>query len=207
MSDLAADYDEHGFAQRLGFGSSPALVVVDFVNAYVDPASDLYAGVEDAVAQAQIVLTAARAAGIPVVFTRVVYQPGGTDGGVFYRKVRALQKFEGHGPDGAIIESLTPLPSELVLDKQFASAFFGTSLASYLISHGVDSVLVTGLSTSGCVRATALDACQHGFIPLVVREAVGDRDARPHEQALFDLDAKYADVVSVRDVLDHLTSL
>ncbi|MEV0593488.1 isochorismatase family protein [Nonomuraea cavernae] len=205
--DLGEDYSAHGFAQRLGFGSRPALVVVDFVNAYVTPGCDLYAGVESAVEAGAQVLAAARKAGIPVIFTRVVYQPGGADGGLFYKKARALKQFEGHSHLGAIVPQLTPREGELVIDKQFASAFFGTSLSSILAASGRDSVIVIGLSTSGCVRATSLDACQHGYIPIVVREAVGDRDERPHEQALFDLDAKYADVVGLDEVVAHLGGL
>jgi nicotinamidase-related amidase len=136
--------------------------------------------------------------------TRVEYEPGGTDGGVFYRKVRARACFDRGNPLAEFGEGLAPVPGEVVVTKQYASAFFGTSLASTLTARGVDTLIVTGVSTSGCMRATALDACQHGFIPIVVRDAVGDRDPEVHNSNLFDLDAKYADVVSEVDVMEYL---
>ncbi len=175
--------------------------------AYLDPASPLYAGVEDALASNERLLAAARAAAIPVLFTNVEYAPGGADGGVFYRKVPALKAFERGSPLGAFPPSLTPQDGELVVTKQYASAFFGTTLASTLTALDVDTVLITGLSTSGCVRATALDACQHGFLPFVVREACGDRHRAPHEANLFDLQAKYAEVISEADALARLAAL
>lgn len=202
--DLDRDYEQAGFGARVGFGRRPALVVVDFVKAYLEPSSPLYAGVEDAVPPARQVLDAARAAGVPVIFTEVVYGPGGCDGGVFFRKVKALELFVGRTKMGEIIDELAPRADELIVTKQYASAFFGTSLASTLTALGVDTTIIIGLSTSGCVRATAVDAMQHGFLPVVVREAVGDRDARPHEANLFDLQAKYADVVGVDEAVAYL---
>ena len=202
--ELNADYRQAGFANRLGFGNAPALVVIDFCNAYLEPGSPLYAGVEDALASTERILEASRASGIPVVFTEVQYEPGGADGGVFFRKVEALQSFVRGNPLAAFPESLEPRDGEITVTKQYASAFFGTSLASTLTAMGVDSLIITGVSTSGCVRATAVDACQHGFIPLVVRDAVGDRSAEVHEANLFDLDAKYADVVSEDAVVAYL---
>ena len=203
---LADDYRQAGFNNRLGFGSRPALVVVDFCQAYLDEQSPLYAGVEDARASCVRVLAAARAAQIPVLHTRVEFQPGGADGGVFFRKVGALECFVRGNPLGDYGEGLEPAEDETVVVKQYASGFFGTSLASTLTSLGIDTLIITGVSTSGCVRATALDACQHGFVPIVVREACGDRDPQVHEANLFDLDAKYADVVSEQEVLDELSA-
>ena len=199
---LQQNYARGGFGKRLGFGQRPALLVIDFVRAYLVKDSPLYAGVEAAQAAAVQLLAAARAAQIPVVHTNVVYQPGGRDGGVFFRKVPALASFEaGAHPDlAAFAEGLEPLPGETVISKQYASAFFGTSLASTLTALGVDTVLIAGLSTSGCVRASAVDCCQHGFIPVVVAEAVGDRASGPHEANLFDIHAKYGDVVALDEV-------
>ena len=190
-----------GFGSPLGFGQRPALVVVDFVKAYLEASSPLYAGVEDVVEPARRVLDAARGAGAPIVFTRVVYAAGGADGGAFFRKVPALEVFVGDAPLGRIVGELAPREGELVLTKQYPSAFFGTSLASTLTSRQVDTVIIVGLSTSGCVRATAVDAMSYGFVPVVVREAVGDRDPGPHEANLYDLQAKYADVVAVDVVI------
>ena len=190
-------------------GRRPALLVVDFVRAYLEPGSPLYAGVEDARAAAVRLLTAARAAGIPVMHTNVAYQPGGADGGVFFRKLPALASFErGRHPElAAFAEGLEPAPGEPVFTKQYASAFFGTRLADALRERGVDTLLIAGLSTSGCVRASAVDACQHGFVPLVVREAVGDRHPAPHEASLFDLQAKYAEVISLVEAERYLDSV
>ena len=190
-------------------GLRPALLVVDFVRAYLEPGSPLYAGVEDVRTAAVQLLAAARAAGIPVMHTNVAYEPGGADGGVFFRKLPALASFErGRHPElAAFAEGLEPGPGEPVFTKQYASAFFGTKLAETLRERGIDTLLIAGLSTSGCVRASAVDACQHGFVPLVVREAVGDRHPAPHEANLFDLQAKYAEVISLLEAKRYLDSV
>jgi maleamate amidohydrolase len=161
-------------------------------------------GTDDCLASAARVLAAAREAGIPVVHTRVSFAAGGVDGGPFFRKIAALRHFVGDGPLGAIRPEVAPLPEEIVLVKQYASSFFGTSLSSTLTGLGVDTLIIVGVSTSGCIRATAVDAIQNGYIPLVVRDAVGDREPGPHEANLFDLQAKYAEVVSEATVLDYL---
>jgi maleamate amidohydrolase len=195
--DLHDDYARAGFGSRLGFGHKEALVVVDVCKAYVDPSSPLYAGVEQAAASVGRLVAAARGAGVPVYWTRVVFD--GAKGLVFHRKVPSLAVFATHLGD--FIDGIEPAPGEGVVEKDHASAFFGTSLASDLRAADVDTVVLCGFSTSGCVRASALDALQHDFVPVVVPEACGDRDPRPHEQALFDLDHKYADVVPEREVL------
>lgn len=194
--DLDRDYAAAGFDGSLPFGQHPALLVVDLCMAYLDPASPLYAGVENALASNVRLIQAARAAGVPVIFTQVVYQANGLDGGLFYRKVPALSAYLQGSPLAAFPPEVVPAADELVVTKQYASAFFGTSLAATLRAAGIDTLLITGFSTSGCVRATALDALQNGFAPFVVRDACGDRDPRPHEANLFDLQAKYAEVIS-----------
>ncbi|HMS19132.1 N-carbamoylsarcosine amidohydrolase [uncultured Sphingorhabdus sp.] len=193
--DLSANYSG-AFNGHLPFGKKPALLIVDFVMAYLDKESPLYAGAEDALASNERLLEAARAAGVPVIFTNVVYEPGGSDGGLFYKKIPALKAFDKGSPLGDFPPTLRPEEGELVISKQYASAFFGTNLAAALLDKHVDTLLITGMSTSGCVRATALDALQHGFAPFVVRDACGDRHPAPHESNLFDLQAKYAEVVS-----------
>jgi maleamate amidohydrolase len=199
--NLDADYQAAGFGGRLPFGRKPALLVIDVVEAYLDKSSPLYAGVEDARDSNIRLVDAARAAGLPVFFTNVVYAAGGVDGGVFYRKVPALKCFLGVTSLGAFPPGLTPREDELVISKQYPSAFFGTPLAATLRALGVDTVVMGGFSTSGCVRASALDALQHGFIPYVVREACGDRDPRPHEANLFDIQAKIGEVVSEAEAM------
>ena len=209
MADLESSYAAGGFGRALEPGDRPALLVIDFVGAYLVPGSPLYAGVEPAREAAAELLAAARAAGVPVVHTNVEYQPGGRNGGVFFRKLPALACFEaGARPElAAFAAGLEPRPGETVVTKQYASAFFGTSLASTLTALGVDTVLIAGVSTSGCIRASAVDACQHGFVPLVVREAVGDRHSAPHEASLFDLQAKYAEVVTLDQARGYLAGL
>ncbi len=196
--DLAENYSG-AFDGRLSFGKYPALLIVDFVMAYLDHASPLYANVEDALASNIRLLAVARAANIPVIFTNVVYEADGADGGLFYKKIPALRVFVKGSPLGAFPPSLEPMDGEHIISKQFASAFFGTSLAEVLTAEGIDTLLITGLSTSGCVRATALDALQSGFAPFVVRDACGDRHLAPHEANLFDLQAKYAEVICEAD--------
>ncbi|WP_295528451.1 N-carbamoylsarcosine amidohydrolase [Novosphingobium sp. Chol11] len=194
------------FDGSLPFGRRPALIVIDMVEAYLQPGSPLYAGIETAVESAARLAAAARRAGAPVIFTNVEYAPGGADGGVFFRKVPALKVFEKGSPLGAFPANLSPEGGDLVVTKRYASAFFATHLAATLTSLGVDTLMITGVSTSGCVRATALDACQNGFLPFVVRDACGDRHPGPHEANLFDLQAKYAEVISEDAAMAHLAA-
>ncbi len=213
MSDasLTENYARGGFTQQLPLGQRPALIIIDLVRAYLLEGSPLYGGpgCEAAHVGAIALLALARRAGIPVIHTNVAYQPGGRDGGVFIKKIPALRHFEiGRNPEyAAFAHGLEPGADETVITKQYASAFFGTSLASTLTALGVDTLLIAGVSTSGCVRATAVDACQHGFVPAVVREAVGDRAREPHDANLFDLQAKYAEVVSLEIVARYLDDI
>ena len=203
--DLVADYRASGFGESLGCGDAPAVLVIDFARAYLEDGSPLRAPVEDALSATVTLVDAARAAGVPVLFTRVRYQPGGADGGLFRRKVPALRVFEEGNPLGDFAEGVAPRPGETVVTKQYASAFHGTSLAATLTASGIDTLFICGLSTSGCVRASATDALQHGFRPLVVDEACGDRDRRLHEANLLDLQAKYADVIPLARALTLIT--
>jgi len=208
-TNLNDDYTGAGFDGKLKPGRKAAFVIVDVVMAYLDPACHLYAGTgaENALASNERLSAAARKAGVPIIFTNVAYAKGGADGGQFFRKVPALRAFEPGSPYAAFPATLQPEPGELVFTKQYPSAFFGTSLASTLHTAGVDTLFITGYSTSGCVRATALDALCHGFAPFVVREGCGDRDSRPHEQNLFDMQAKMAEVVSEREAVALFESI
>ena len=169
VADLDADYAAAGFSGTLQPGRAPALILIDFARAYFDKDCGLYAGVEAAREAAAHLADAARAAGVPVVFTRVEYASP-ADGGHFYRKVPALAAFDVGNPMGDFTPELMPHADDMVVTKQYPSAFFGTDLAGRLHTLGIDTLLVTGLSTSGCVRATTLDALCHGFIPLVVED-------------------------------------
>lgn len=204
--DLNENY-RGAFDGNLGFGEKLALILIDFVQAYFDERSPLYAGVDDALASALRIRDAARGAGIPVFYTNVVYQEGGGDGGVFYRKVPALEAFVAGNPLGRWPEGLVPANDELVISKQYPSAFFGTALADELTRRGIDTLIITGLTTSGCIRATCVDTMSHGFIPIVVADACGDRHQAPHVANLFDMNAKYGDVVNEKTVIDYLKGL
>ncbi|MCL6512022.1 MAG: isochorismatase family protein [Anaerolineae bacterium] len=193
------------FDGRLGFGKKPAVLVVDFIRAYTTSGSALFAPpVCDAVMETAELLDAARARGVLVIYTRVLYNKNGLDGGIFVQKVPVLRTLVEGEPLAEIVPELAPHPGDVILVKQYASAFFGTSLASLLTAQGVDTLILTGCSTSGCVRATAVDGMQHGFRVIVPRECVGDRRPEPHEANLFDIHSKYGDVVSKQEVLDYL---
>ncbi len=199
MSELDDYYANAGFDGSLGFGKKPVLLIIDFVMAYLEPDSQLYAGVESELAVNERLVAAARTAGVLVIWTNVTYMPGGADGGHFFRKVPALKAFEKGSPLGAFPPSLQPRDDEMIVTKKYPSAFFGTELAATLTAMGVDCCVLTGLSTSGCVRASTLDALQNGFIPLVVPDACGDRDQGVHDANIFDLKAKYADMLNIED--------
>ena len=202
--DLGQDYAAAGFGNSLQPGRKPVLLLIDFARAYFDTASPLYAGVEAARASAARLHIAARTAGIPCVFTRVEYSADGHEGGIFYQKIAALRCFERGNPFADFTPELAPQFCDEVVTKHYPSAFFGTGLAEHLHARGIDTILITGVTTSGCVRASAVDALCYGFVPLVVTDAVGDRDARVHEANLFDLAAKTADLVTEAQALAYI---
>ena len=204
--DLSANY-KGAFGKRIGYGKKPGLIMIDFVEAYFDKSCGLYAGVEETLASALRLQAVARQANVPVIYTNVVYHKNALNGGRFYQKSMTLHNFLEGSPMGAWPKGLEPADDELVISKQYPSAFFGTSLASTLTSWGIDTLIHTGVSTSGCIRATCVDCCSYGFIPIIVREAVGDRHPAPHEANLFDMDAKYGDVVTEVDVTAYLKTL
>lgn len=195
------------FDNRVGFGKRPAMLLIDFVEAYFDKSCPLYANVEENLESALRIREQARSAGVPIIYTNVVYHEDMSDAGVFYKKVKVLENMKRGSPMGAWPKGLETADGELVISKQYPSAFFGTSLASTLASKQIDSVIITGLTTSGCIRASCIDACSHGFIPIVVADACGDRDDAPHQANLFDMNAKYGDVVSETEIIDYLKTL
>ncbi len=197
----------HGaaFSGRVGWGERPAVVVIDLVRAYTEPGGPLLLpDPAPAVEAARALVDAARAAGHPVVWTVVRYAADLADGGLFVRKVPALAAFAEGAPGGWGGLVLDPAPGEPVVVKQYASGFAGTSLAPTLHALGVDTLVIAGVSTSGCVRATATDALHHGFRPHVVRQACADRSPELHAANLADLDAKYADVDDLEAALAGL---
>jgi maleamate amidohydrolase len=205
---LDSNYARAGYHASQVWGRRPALILIDFAQAYFDPAAPLFGGegCRTALDSAMRLREIARWCGIPVVLTEVRYRKGGADGGIFFRKAPPLSCFVEGEATQAFATGLAPRDDEFVVTKQYPSAFFGTSLASSLTSLGVDTLVLTGVTTSGCVRATCVDSMSHGFVTLVVREAVGDRDPRPHEANLYDMSAKYADVVSEGKTADYFRS-
>jgi maleamate amidohydrolase len=197
-----------GFHGTVGLGRRPALIVVDVNRGFTDPESPLVCDLDDVVAAIRRLLDVCRAAGIPVVYTTVSYDEGGKQtAAAFIDKIPALLTLEAGTRWVEIDARITPRDDEPVLNKLFASAFFGTALSSFLTANGCDSLIVTGASTSGCVRATVIDALQYGYRPIVPREAVGDRNPEAHAANLYDIETKYGDAVSVDDVIAQLEEL
>ncbi|MDH4175945.1 MAG: isochorismatase family protein [Thermoleophilia bacterium] len=197
-----------GFHGRAGFRRRPALVVIDVNRGFTDPASPLVCELDEVVVAIERLLAAFRKRGLPVAYTTVSYDEAAKQAAAaFIAKIPALLALEAGSPWVEIDPRIAPLATEPVFNKLWASAFFGTPFASFLAAHGCDSLVVTGASTSGCVRATVLDALQHGYVPVVPREAVGDRNPAAHEANLYDIDTKYGDVAGVEDVLRELADL
>jgi len=204
--DKRSIYKRSGLGHRIGYGKHPALLVIDMQIGFTAPEKSPLAGNLDShIAAINQLLPAARKAGAPVVFTVVGYDPQVPgDGGLWPEKAPTLLELKLGSDLVKVDPRLRRLPDELVLVKKYASAFHGTPLAPTLVSRGVDTVLVTGCTTSGCVRATVMDALAHGFRPIVPEEAVGDRAQEPHDANLFDIDSKYGDVVALAEALAYL---
>lgn len=191
----------------LGYGERPALILIDFVEAYFQPKNELYADPRSALDEALKLRRIAHEKKIPVIITNVVYDENGLTGGVFFKKAKPLRNFIPSAEYNGWPNGLEPGEKDILLSKQYPSAFFGTSLSSTLTAAGVDTVILTGLTTSGCVRATCVDACSYGFRPIVVDQACGDRHDDPHKANLFDMNAKYGDVVSTESAAEYLRNL
>ncbi len=207
-ADEAAFFAARGFGRRIGFGARPAVIVIDIVKAFTDPTRPLGAPLEAQIEATNKMLDVAHARGLPVIFSTVRYDDAGVkDAGIWLTKMAGITTLVADEGGWELDPRLHAEKSDTLLVKKYASCFFGTDLTSRLLAHGADTVLLTGCTTSGCVRATAVDAVQTGFRPMVVREAVGDRSASAHAQSLFDLDAKYADVVSLDETLQYMSSV
>lgn len=204
IQETMRDYKSKGFAERSGFGDSPCLLVVDFINGFTDPGTPLGGDFSKELAVTNRLLEPARRAGIPVVYTTIAYEPHFRDGGLFIKKVPSLRILVRGSRLCNVDDRIKPRSGELVVEKKFASAFFGTELAAYLRAKGVDTVVMTGCTTSGCIRASAIDSLQYGFHTVVVGDGVGDRAQGPHEANLLDIDAKYGDVVTSQEALAYL---
>ena len=200
-------YRRQGFGQAIGRGRNPALLVVDFVNGFLDPGNFGGGNILEAARRTKRLLAAARAKKLPIVFTRIVYAEDGSDAGVWCEKAPRLKLLTESSEASQVTASLRPKRGELVVRKTQASAFFGTDLASYLTYRGVDATIVAGCTTSGCVRASVVDAISYNFRPIVVPECVGDRAEAPHEANLFDIGQKYADLLPLDEALAWIAGL
>jgi maleamate amidohydrolase len=209
MSDEQAQrvYEAARLGQSVTLGSRPAVLVVDFSCGFTDPECPLGSDLTAEVDATKRLLDVARAKGLPVVFTTIGFEASLKDGGLWIQKAPALAELQISGRWVEVDPRLEPREDETIVLKKGASGFFGTNLASVLVSQGVDSVVLCGATTSGCIRATAIDLLQYGWPTLVPRECVGDRAQAPHEANLFDIQAKYADVVSVEDAVAYLESV
>jgi maleamate amidohydrolase len=203
MSDQEM-YKQRGFASRVGFGQKPALLVIDFIKGFTDTACPLGSNLDAEVSATKQLLDLFRSHNLPVHFTTTAYDDAMVSAGVFVKKVPSLAHLKLGSAWVEIDDRLAPISGEVVWTKQYASAFFGTALSSALSAQSVDTLIITGCTTSGCVRASAVDSCQYGLRTIVVRECVGDRSAAAHEANLGDLDAKYADVVSLTEAIENL---
>lgn len=206
MSEALERVRKRGFGSRIGFGHSPALLVIDFISLLTDPNHRMGADVAREIVQTNRLLAAAHDATIPVYLSTVAYDDPSREVGVWINKMAGLIDLVA-GSDGVEQDArLDRAPTDRILRKRFASCFFGTLLADDLRRDGVDTLIIAGCTTSGCVRATVVDSCQHGFRTMIAREAVADRLLDAHEQNLTDMDLKYGDVLPVDDIVAHLAS-
>ena len=206
-SQAAAVYKRQNIGNASGFGSAPALLVVDFVNGFNDPLIFGGGNIPQAVDRTKALLAAARRFSLPIAFTRIVYADDGSDASVFTLKMPGLLALTESAPAAQVVDALAPEPGEYIIRKTQPSAFHGTSLVGWLARKRVDTILVSGCTTSGCVRASVIDAMSHNFKTIVVSDCVGDRAIAPHEANLFDMEQKYADLMTCDEVIAKLQSL
>jgi len=197
-------YARQGFGATLEIAPPIGLLLVDFVNGFADPALFGSLEIQQAIARTAVLLREARARGWPVAYSRVVFAEDGSDANIFGRKVPGLLRLTEHTPESAVVDALAPVAGEFIVRKTTPSAFHSTALAPWLAQRGVRTLVVTGATTSGCVRASAVDAMCAGFVPIVVSDCVGDRADAPHEANLFDLRQKYAEVMPLAELLAGL---
>ena len=200
-------YERQGFGASLPLRAPIGLLIVDFVNGFADPALFGGGNIPEAIANTVPLLAAARERGWAVAHSRIVYADDDADHNIFSIKVPGMLGLKEQSPASAIVPQLAPRAGELVVRKTVPSAFFGTSLAAWLAQRGVQTLLVAGAVTSGCVRASVVDAMSWGFRPLVVLDCVGDRALEPHEANLFDMQQKYAAVMPRDEALRALDGI
>jgi nicotinamidase-related amidase len=206
--DTWQKYSQSGLGAKVGFGKKPAILVIDMSKAFNDPAYGVGGDQTEAVNAIAGLLPVARRLGVPVVFTTMAYLPDGSDLGIFGKKIPALAELRLDDPAAVSIDDrITPVSGEFVINKKCASAFFGTNLLPLLVKNRIDTLIVTGCSTSGCIRATVIDGASNGFRVIVPQDCVSDRAEAPHLANLFDIKAKYGDVVPSSEVIAYLEKL
>lgn len=205
LHDIDVNYKTEDFGASVGLGDQPALIVIDLINAFTDPDTSLGSDVTGVLEQTDRLLTAFREHDLPRYFTTVAFEDSYGDAGRFIEKVPALRELRLGTEAVEVDDRIAPVNNERVILKKYASAFFGTDLQTELTTHRVDTLILAGVTTSGCIRATAIDSLQHGYRTIVPADAVGDRAEGPHQANLFDINAKYGDVVATDDVLEHLS--
>ena len=199
---------QRGFGIKIGFGERPALIIIDMIKGFTDSSMPLGANLDTQIEAQKPLIKVARERDIPVIFSTVIYEEADIkDAGIWALKQKGAQTLTAGSEAVKVDPRVGMQPKDILLVKKYASCFFGTDLVPRLNSRRIDTLIITGCTTSGCVRATAVDALQNGFRPVVVTEAVGDRSVAAHEQSLFDLNAKYADVVSLDETLQYLKTV
>lgn len=204
---LREEFKAKGLGGRVGFGERPAIIVVDMITGFTDSRSPLAGDLDSQLEATNVLLEAARSQDVPIIFTTVAYDADLQEAGLWIRKIPSNSWLVEGSEWIELDERLGRRPNEMLLVKKYASCFFGTDLVARLQSRRIDTVIIVGCTTSGCVRATAVDACSYGFHTIVVEDAVGDRAQLPHLGSLFDIQAKYGDVVPLGEAKDYLEAL
>lgn len=199
-------YRKQQFGQKTGFGRVPALLVIDFVNGFHDPEILGGGNIAEAVLATVPLLDFFRSSGRQVIFTRIVYAEDGSDASLWCEKVPRLRDLTERAPASQVVATLAPRPGELVLRKTQASAFFGTHLGACLVARGVDTLVAAGCTTSGCVRASVIDAMSLNYRTVVATDCVGDRALDPHKANLFDMGQKYSDLMTGAEIIAVLAT-
>jgi maleamate amidohydrolase len=201
---LRTEFRNKGLGGRTGFGQRPALLVIDLIRGFTDTRSPLAGDLDSQLEATQQLLASARDANVPVIFSTVAYDADLQEAGKWIRKIPSNSWLVEGSEWVELDERLGRRDDEMLLVKKYASCFFGTDLAARLVSKGVDTLIIVGCTTSGCVRATAVDSCSYGFHTVVIEEGVGDRAELPHLASLFDIDNKYGDIVGLGEATAYL---
>ncbi|WP_019119063.1 isochorismatase family protein [Brevibacillus massiliensis] len=208
LKDDEVFFKERGFGKQLGFGNKPGLIVVDLIIGFTDPTMPMGSDLTEQIENTNILLDRVHQMGFPVYFTAISYDDDTfADSGIWYKKMEGLKTLKSGTEAVKVDPRLNKRPGDGLIIKKYASAFFGTDLIARLNTNHVDTVVIVGCTTSGCIRSTVVDALQYGYRPIVVEDAVGDRSLASHEQSLFDMRQKYAEILKTTEVVDTISSI